>query len=284
MPYIKRGFYSLFNGTALRQTILTRQSCEMSSQPWNCALITGGGGGLGKVFAQSLIKRGKKVYLAGRTESNLAQTTKEIGAAGYFVVDVGNTSSLPAFVDKVTKEAPEIDCLLNNAGIQKPLNFEKGADLNAITQEINTNITGLVHLCALFIPHLRQKQHASIQNVASGLAYVPIAVVPVYCATKAFVKSFTLSLREQLRSTNISVIEISPPLVESDLHRDHDNPNNNKKSNSPHALTQEEWIAHVEKGWDEGKEEIGAGFSQSGIDAWRKSFGELHSKMASQSH
>ncbi|CAE7137190.1 unnamed protein product [Rhizoctonia solani] len=262
----------------------------MSSQPWKCALITGGGGGLGKVFAQSLIKRGKKVYIAGRTESNLAQTASEIGAAGYFVVDVGNIPSLPAFVDKVTKEAPEIDCLLNNAGIQKPLNFEKGADLNAISEEININITGLVQLCALFIPHLKTKPHASIQNLGSGLAYVPIAVVPVYCATKAsriyaaFVKSFTLSLREQLRSTNISVIEISPPLVESDLHRDHADPDNNKKTNSPHALTQEEWIAQVEKGWDEGREEIGAGFSQVGIDAWRKAFGDLHSKMAAQSH
>ncbi|CAE6368489.1 unnamed protein product [Rhizoctonia solani] len=256
----------------------------MSSQPWKCALVTGGGGGLGKVFAQSLIRKGKKVYIAGRTESNLAQTTKEIGAAGYFVVDVSDIPSLPAFVEKVTKEAPEIDCLLNNAGIQKPLNFDKGADLNAVTQEINTNITGLVHLCALFIPHLKQKPHASIQNVASGLAYVPIAVVPVYCATKAFVKSFTLSLREQLRPTNISVVEISPPLVESDLHRDHDNPDNNKKANAPHAFTQEEWIAHVEKGWDEGREEIGAGFSQIGIDSWRKAFGEIHSKMASQPH
>ncbi|KAG8730264.1 hypothetical protein FRC11_007140, partial [Ceratobasidium sp. 423] len=242
----------------------------MSSQPWKTALITGGGGGLGKAFAQSLIKRGKKVYIAGRTESNLAQTAKEIGAAGYFVVDVGNISSLPAFVQKVTKEVPEVDCLINNAGIQKPQNFEKGADLNAISQEININITGLVHLCALLIPHLKTKPHASIQNVGSGLAYIPIAIVPVYCATKAFVKSFTLSLREQLRSTNITVIEISPPMVESDLHRDHDNPDNNKKANSPHALTQEEWMANVEKGWDEGKEEIGAGFSQIGIDTWRK--------------
>jgi hypothetical protein len=74
--------------------------------------------GLGKVFAQSLIKRGKKVYIAGRTESNLSATAKEIGAAGYFVVDVGNTDSLPGFVEKVTKDAPEVDCLINNAGIQ----------------------------------------------------------------------------------------------------------------------------------------------------------------------
>ncbi|KAF8607906.1 NAD(P)-binding protein [Ceratobasidium sp. AG-I] len=256
----------------------------MSSQPWKCALVTGGAGGLGKVFAQSLIKRGKTVYIAGRTESSLAKTAKEIGAAGYFVVDVGDIPTLPAFVEKVTKEAPEVDCVINNAGIQKPLNFEKGADLNSISQEININITGLVHLCALFVPHLKSKPHASIMNVASGLAYVPIPVVPVYCATKAFVKSFTLSLREQLRSTNIKVVELSPPLVESDLHRDHENPDNNKKSNTPIALTQEEWIAEVEKGWDAGADEIGAGFSQIGIDKWQGAFGEMQRKMASQSH
>ena len=74
--------------------------------------------GLGKVFAQSLIKRGKTVYIAGRTESSLAKTAKEIGAAGYFVVDVGDIPTLPAFVEKVTKDAPEVDCLINNAGIQ----------------------------------------------------------------------------------------------------------------------------------------------------------------------
>ncbi|CAE6494644.1 unnamed protein product, partial [Rhizoctonia solani] len=89
-------------------------------------------------------------------------------------------------------------------------------------------------------------------------------------------RKLTPAINPQGRSTNITVVEISPPLVESDLHRDHANPANNKKENSPHALTQEEWIAHVEKGWDEGKEEIGAGFSQIGIDAWRKAFGELH--------
>ncbi|KAG8747416.1 hypothetical protein FRC10_001087 [Ceratobasidium sp. 414] len=254
----------------------------MSTQPWECALVTGGGGGLGKVFAQSLIKRGKKVYIAGRTESNLSETAKEIGAAGYFVVDVGDLDSLPAFAEKVFKDAPEVDCLINNAGIQKPLNFEKGADLKTIKQEIDINVTGLVQLCALFVPHLKQKSHAAIMNLGSGLAYVPIPGVPVYCATKAFVKSFTLSLREQLRSTSISVVEISPPMVESDLHRDHENPDNNKKSNSSHALSQAEWIAAVDKGLDEGKEEIGAGFSQIGIDKWRGAFGEMQKQLATQ--
>ncbi|KAG8680919.1 hypothetical protein FRC08_015960 [Ceratobasidium sp. 394] len=221
----------------------------MSSLLWNCALVTGGGGGLGKAFAQSLVERGKKVYLAGRTESNLAATAKEIGAAGYFVVDIGDIASLPAFVERFVKEAPEVDCVLNNAAIQKPLDFANGADLDAADQEININVTGLVHLCALFVPHLKQKEHACIMNVTSGLGYVPSAHVPIYSATKAFVHSFTLSLREQLRPIGITVIELSPPLIESDLHRDHGGAY--EAAVNPGKIvpmSQEEWMKAVDKG------------------------------------
>ncbi|KAG9079488.1 hypothetical protein FS749_008485, partial [Ceratobasidium sp. UAMH 11750] len=175
----------------------------MSTQPWKCALVTGGGGGLGKAFARSLINRGKKVYIAGRTESNLVETAKEIGAAGYFVIDVADLASLPAFVDKVTGEVPEVDCVINNAGIQFIHDFSKGAELGTVHQEITTNVTSLVDLCGLFVPHLMKQEHACIMNIGSGLGYIPAAQFPIYSATKAFVKYFTLSLREQLRGTNV---------------------------------------------------------------------------------
>ncbi|KAG8744131.1 hypothetical protein FRC10_010700 [Ceratobasidium sp. 414] len=249
----------------------------MSSMLWKCALITGGGGGLGKAFAHSLVKRGKKVYLAGRTESNLAATVKEIGAAGYFLVDVGDTASLPAFVERVVKEAPEVDCVLNNAGIQQPLDFASGADLGTADQEININ----VHLCALFVPHLKQREHACIMNVTSGLGYVPSAHVPIYSATKAFVHSFTLSLREQLRPVGITVVDICPPLVESDLHRNHGGAYEAAiESGRLVAMSQEEWMKAVEKGWDEGNEEISAGFSTLVLGKWRESLGPVHAQMS----
>ncbi|QRV72569.1 short chain dehydrogenase [Ceratobasidium sp. AG-Ba] len=234
----------------------------MSSQPWKCALVTGGGGGLGKAFARSLISRGKKVYLAGRTESNIAETTQEIGAAGYFVVDVANVAALPTFVDKVIHEAPDLDCLINNAGIQ-------------------------VNLCALLVPHLLKQDHGCIMNIGSGMGYLPRPQYPIYCATKAFVKYFTLTLREQLWGTNVKVIEISPPLVLSgNLARSYA-PAGEKleqfkaelKKRGVVGLTEEEWMIAVEKGWDEGKEEIGCGFSQLGIDKWREAFGSTYSAM-----
>lgn len=112
---------------------------------FNCALVTGGGGGLGRATAEYFVSKGKKVIIAGRTEANLIITHKEIKCAGYYVLDTGDTSKIPAFVDKITKEYPELDCLVNNAGVQRPLEVlkEDAADLLAkADQEIDINIRG----------------------------------------------------------------------------------------------------------------------------------------------
>ncbi|KAG8704008.1 hypothetical protein FRC08_002514 [Ceratobasidium sp. 394] len=261
----------------------------MSTQPWKCALATGGGGGLGKAFARSLVNRGKKVYIAGRTESNLVESAKEIGAAGYFVVDIADLVSLPSFVNKVIGEVPEIDCLINNAAILFVHDFTKGAELGTVHREITTNVTSLVDLCGLFVPHLMKQEHACVMNIGAGLGYIPNDQFPIYCASKAFVKYFTLSLREQLHGTNVKVIEISPPFVNlGNLGRSFAPTKEHieklveglRKKNIV-GLTEEQWMAAVEKGWDEGKEEIGAGFSQMGIDKWREAFGPAYSMRAS---
>ncbi|KAG9079486.1 hypothetical protein FS749_008483 [Ceratobasidium sp. UAMH 11750] len=279
----------------------------MSTQPWKCALVTGGGGGLGKAFARSLVNRGKKVYIAGRTESNLVESAKEIGAAGYFVVDIADLVSLPSFVNKVIGEVPEIDCLINNAAILFVHDFTKGAELGTVHREITTNVTSLVDLCGLFVPHLMKQEHACVMNIGAGLGYIPNDQFPIYCASKvrpffnnfqsfvtqlclkAFVKYFTLSLREQLHGTNVKVIEISPPFVNlGNLGRSFAPTKEHieklveglRKKNIV-GLTEEQWMAAVEKGWDEGKEEIGAGFSQMGIDKWREAFGPAYSMRTS---
>lgn len=186
---------------------------------FSVALITGGGGGLGKALAQSLIKNGKKVIIAGRTESNLKQSATGLGSSciGYYVVDLTKVETLSEFAAKVVKEHPELDCVINNAGVQKMLDFKKEVKASDLSEEISTNITALVTLCAKFSKHLQSKSSSALMNVASGLAYVPLAKIPVYCATKAFVKSFTQSLRVQFANTSVTVVELTPPLVESDF-------------------------------------------------------------------
>jgi len=230
---------------------------------------------LGKALAKSLINNGKKVIIAGKTASNVEAAAKELGPScvAFYVVDVANISALPAFAEKVLKEHPEVDCLINNAGVQKELDFTKGIDINLALEEININIIALVQLCNLFAEHFQAKSSAVIMNVCSGLAYFPIKSVPIYCATKAFVKSFTQSLRAQFHKSHVSIIELSPPLVESDLHRSHANPHVYNVKTNPSAMTQEEFIRQVEEGWKSGSAEVGAGMALHMQQKWRDTFG-----------
>jgi len=134
------------------------------------------------------------------------------------VCDISNARSRQALVDWVLSEFMQLNVLVNNAGIQRQVNFLKGSrDLGDADEEINTNLIAPIHLSAQLLPHLRRKKEAAIVNISSGLAYTPLAVVPVYCATKAAVHSWSLSLRHQLRNTSVRVFEVAPPMVATEL-------------------------------------------------------------------
>ncbi len=113
--------------------------------------------------------------------------------------------------DDLLQQFPALDTLVNNAGMMRNLNFGQDQDLGDVTQEISTNLSGVVLMAQKFLPHLMTRQGALIVNVSSGLAFVPYPAAPVYCATKAAIHSFTLSLRVQLSGTNVTVVELAPP-------------------------------------------------------------------------
>jgi uncharacterized oxidoreductase len=137
----------------------------------------------------------------------------------YFPLDVTDPESIRGAAQKVIAEFPGLNCVFNNAGIQRRHDFAaaKGIDDSAVLAEIQTNLLGLIRVSAEFIPHLKTRQDAILLNVSSGLAFVPLAVFPVYCATKAAVHSFSLSLRHQLRKSGVKVIELIPPYVATEL-------------------------------------------------------------------
>ncbi len=114
---------------------------------------------------------------------------------------------------------PAMNVLINNAGIQREtFFFDNTYNHSEVTKEIETNLTAPIHLSSLFIPLLtKQKDEAAIINITSGLAFTPLALTPVYCATKAAMHSFSLSLRYQLKRTNIKVFEFIPPIVDTEL-------------------------------------------------------------------
>ncbi|KAI0550703.1 putative short-chain dehydrogenases/reductase [Xylaria curta] len=250
---------------------------------FKCALVTGGGGGIGKALAQHFISQGKKVIIAGRTESNLQKTCKEIKAAGYYVLDTGVVSKIPDFVRKITSEHPELDCLVNNAGVQRPLSVEKMKPeefLEKADQEIDINQRGPMHLALHLLSHFKGKPNALIINVSSVLGFSPFSLVnPVYNGTKAWLHFWSINLRAQLEGTNVKVIEIAPPTVTTDLHRDREDPRDNDKSKNANALSVDEFIAEISKPLKNGDATIGAGMAVGVVKEWDETMGKVFQKL-----
>ncbi len=130
-----------------------------------------------------------------------------------------------ALYDWAVSNFKDLNILVNNAGIQRMIDFKKGTEdlLRHRSEdgedEIEVNLRALVYMTALFTPHLMKQKEAAIINVSSGLAFYPMAPMPVYCATKAAVHSFSITLRQQLEGTSVKVFELIPPMVDTNLDK-----------------------------------------------------------------
>ena len=188
----------------------------------NTIFITGGTSGIGKGLAEAFHQLGNQVIISGRREDRLRTVCAANPGMRHFVLDVTDLNSVRNIARRVIEEFPSLNCVFNNSGVQRRHDFaaEKPIDDTSLLEEINTNVVGLIRVSAEFLPHLKNQQSATLLNVSSALAFVPIALFPVYCATKAAVHSFSLSLRHQLRESNVKVIELIPPYVATELGGD----------------------------------------------------------------
>jgi uncharacterized oxidoreductase len=184
----------------------------------NTVLITGGATGIGLALAKVLVAKGNSVAICGRRRSKLLAAKRSIPQLLVKVCDVSKTASMSSLLQWLERRLPSLNILVNNAGIQRSVNFLKGPrDLPRADEELATNLRAPIHLAALLIPILEKQTEAAIVNISSGLGFTPLAQVPVYCATKAAIHSLSLSLRRQLRSTHVRVFEIAPPIVPTEL-------------------------------------------------------------------
>ena len=183
----------------------------------NTVLITGGATGIGFALARQLSERGNRVIICGRSEEALQEAQTEVPTLLTRVCDVADPESRRALLAWLNTAHPGLNVVVNNAGVQYRRNFTDATALQDLDQEVLINFTAPIHLIGEILPQLRQRPQAVIVNVSSGLAFVPMADVPVYCATKAAIHSFTLSLRHQLRATGIRVVEMVPPIVDTGL-------------------------------------------------------------------
>ncbi len=184
----------------------------------NTVLITGGGTGIGFALAEALVKAGNNVLICGRRKARLEEARHKLPQIQTRQCDLSLKAERESFCQWVSQNYPDLNVLINNAGIQRAINLKKGtAELMAGEDEVQINFAAPIHLSAFFAKLLMPKKEAAIVNVSSGLGFIPIASIPVYCATKAGIHLFTVSLRHQLKDTSVKVFEIVPPAVDTEL-------------------------------------------------------------------
>lgn len=186
----------------------------------NIILITGGATGIGFSLAEVFANAGNEVIICGRRENKLKEAKNKLPQIHTKVCDLSKEKERESLYKWVNAHFKNLNILINNAGIQRMVNLRKGTrDLFNGEDEIEINLTAPITLSAYFIPLLLKQREAAIINISSGLCFVPIAAMPVYCATKSAIHSFSLSLRHQLRDTSIKVFEIIPPIVDTELDK-----------------------------------------------------------------
>jgi len=183
----------------------------------NTVLVTGGATGIGLAIAARFLKAGSRVIICGRRLDALEAAKKSHPDLTIQAANISTPKGREELTGWVTREHPRLNVLVNNAGIQRRIRLADSEPWDVTHEEIASNLEAPIHLSRLLVPHLAARPASAIINVTSGLAFSTLAAVPIYCATKAALHSFTMSLRHQLRDTSIRVVEIIPPAVNTDL-------------------------------------------------------------------
>lgn len=230
----------------------------------NTILITGGSNGIGLAMAERFLQNGNEVIICGRREEKLVSAKEKFPQLHIRVCDVGDENQRIVLYERITREFPKLNVLVNNAGIQQIISFsDEKAPWDSIKNEIAINFMAPLHLTKLFLKHLKQQTNPVIINVSSGLAFMPHVMAPIYSSTKAALHSFTFSLRQQL--SDIEVIEIIPPAVKTDLG-----------GVGVHSMgvPLDEFASSVFMDLTQNKTEIGFGYSLASLDHTRKEMEE----------
>ena len=183
----------------------------------NTIFITGGGSGIGRGLAEALHKLGNKVIIAGRRRSHLNAVIAANPGMEAIELDITDPASIESVAAKLIADHPELNVLINNAGIMQPDTVAGKIDDALLTSTISTNLLGPIRMTSALIEHLKTKNNAVVAYTSSVLAFVPLAVTGIYSSTKAALHSYVLSQRFMLRNTGVRVIEIAPPWVRTEL-------------------------------------------------------------------
>ena len=203
----------------------------------NTILITGGGSGIGRALAEAFHARGNQVVIAGRRQALLDQVAAANPGMRTAALDIEDADSIRRVAGQLAQEVPALNAVLHNAGIMRTERLRDGSLADA-EATVATNLLGPIRLTAALLPALLAQPRAAILTVTSGLAFVPLALNPTYCATKAAIHSYTQSLRTQLKDTAVQVIELAPPYVQTELTGE-------RQASDPAAMPLADYVAET---------------------------------------
>ncbi len=205
----------------------------------NTILVTGGTSGIGRTLAEALHDRGNRVIVTGRRQALLQEVLATRPGMAGMQLDLDDPASLSRLVADVQARFPELNVLVANAGISQQEDLAADG-WNASVGEaiVETNILGVLRVTAAFLPLLKRQQDAVIMVTTSNLAFVPRASFPTYCASKAFLHSWLQSLRYQLRTVPVEVLELAPPYVRTELSGRH-------QASDPRGMALDDYVAEV---------------------------------------
>jgi short-subunit dehydrogenase involved in D-alanine esterification of teichoic acids len=243
-------------------------------------LIIGATSGIGEAFVRYFHSKGKKVIAAGRRLERLQRLATELPDLDTYEFDIENISTIESKFAELFTTYPTLDCVVTMAGKMETLNFADASTSTAasIASEITTNFTAPLVIARTVIPHLLSlKRPTTFITVSSALAYIPLREYPVYNGTKSGLHQFTVTLRTQLAGTNVKVLELVPPYVDTelDLHiREETIKSQGGRTSANTPMPIDEYmktvIATLESGED--LKEISTGFSAMGVQSWRGAF------------
>ncbi len=205
----------------------------------NTIFITGGTSGIGRALAEQFHSLGNKVIVAGRRQALLDEVAAANPGIDGVALDISDAADIERVAAQLVRDYPTLNVVINNAGIM-PFDDPSGRIDDAVSRQIlDTNLLGPIRLTSALVEHLKAQPRATIIHNTSVLAYVPIATNAVYSASKAALHSYALSQRFMLRDTSVTVQEIAPPWVDTDLI---------KKSGDPRAMPLDAFIAETMTG------------------------------------
>jgi uncharacterized oxidoreductase len=236
----------------------------------NEVLITGGGSGIGLGLAEKFLAAKSRVIVCGRRKGVLEDARKKHPELAIYPCDLTKEAERVRLAQWIATEHPRLNVLVNNAGIQQRMGLDQKDFWSRAKREIAINWEAPLHLIVLLLETLKKAPNPFILNVTSGLAFVPLAGAPIYCATKAAMHSFTRALRPLLARTKIQVVEIIPPAVNTDL---------GGVGLHTTGTPLEEFITAVTQQLQEGKMEISYGFSEKMSRASRDELEQTFERM-----